>query len=311
MKRRRKHFKINTQGKSYTIKDSPFYNLKNTNKLYELLHSTIDEIESLKVDAGNYAVFNQVNGTKKRLIEHPSERLDKIHTRIASLLCRINLPNYLHSGVKGRSHITNAKEHLGVVNILTTDVKSFFPSTKREKVFNLFYSIFKCSPKVANLIADLCTYECHIPTGSRISMPLAFWANRNMFDELNVMAESHAIKMTVYVDDITFSGNKVNRLFKSTVNKIIKKHEHIMHPTKTILYRKNEIKLVTGVIISSDNICIQNKQHKLIYQDIEQWKLSSVIPKTLNDRLLGRLNALSIIDPKLKDKARSIKNINK
>jgi hypothetical protein len=71
----------------------------------------------------------------------------------------------------------------------------------------------KCSPDVAEILAQICTCNGHIPTGSRISMPLAFWANHKMFDELKNIADTFEVTMTVYVDDITFTGSSVNKFF--------------------------------------------------------------------------------------------------
>lgn len=305
--KRRRNFKISTKNKSYQIEDSPLYKLKSKKKLYNLLKSNSQSINELLVDDGNYAVFNQIMGSKSRLIEHPSERLDLIHTRIASLLCRIKTPDYLHSGLKGRSHVTNAKAHIGNVPVLTTDVKSFFPSTSQRKVFDFFYSILECSPDVSDVLAKLCTFDGHIPTGSRISMPLAFWANICMFEELNSLSNKHSIKMTVYVDDITFSGTDVNFLFKNVAKKIISRHGHLMHPVKTILYKKDDVKIITGIVVKDGKIRIKNSQHKAIYQDMEQWKSLSFVPESLSNRLLGRLNALSVVEPKLKDKAKTFR----
>ncbi|MBF4355323.1 RNA-directed DNA polymerase, partial [Vibrio anguillarum] len=93
------------------------------------------------------------------------------------------------------------------------------------------------SPDIADILADICTCHNHIPTGSRISMPLAYWANCRMFEELESISGKHNVTMTVYVDDLTFSGEKVNRQLKSLVKKIISKHGHTMHPKKTKLYQ--------------------------------------------------------------------------
>ncbi|KHT64487.1 DNA polymerase [Photobacterium gaetbulicola] len=309
--KRKKNNKINTNGKSYPLHDSPFYKLRSKKVLFSLLKTDKEKIAHLKSDQG-YNTFTQKSNKKTREIEHPVDALDIAHTKIASLLCRVTTPTYVHSGVKGRTHVTNAKEHLGKKRVLTTDIKSFYPSTTRQHVFKLFFNTFKCSPDVADILADICTFQGHVPTGSRLSMPIALWANINMFDELNVVSRKHDITMTVYVDDITFSGNLLNGRFKSLVKKIISRYDHVMHPKKTVLYKDDEIKVITGVVLDQDGIKIKNSQHKLIYQDIEQWKLfkglAALPPESLNSRLMGRLHALSVINPRLKDKARSIKN---
>jgi hypothetical protein len=316
MTRKTLKLKINTSGKSYLLTDSPFYKLKTKKKLASLLCLDFKELSALLGSSSqNYNEFTQTSDTgKERVIEHPKPQLEKLHTRIASLLCRIKLPDFIHSGKKGRSHLTNARVHIGFHKVLTTDVRSFFPSTKRNMVFSFFHSKLLCSPDVANLLTDICTYNGHIPTGSRISMPLAFWANADMFFELERLATMHQAKISVYVDDVTFSGDAVNRLFTSTVKNIVSRHGHQVHPNKTVLYKSSDVKIITGLVIKGNDIFIQNKQHAKIHVDMMSWKVIrdegkdfKMVTKGLKGRLLGRLNSLSIIEPRLKDKARSIK----
>lgn len=120
--------------------ESPFYKLKTKNKLAALLGVSIPELFLLGKDDGNYSVFEQLSKKgKSRQIQKPLEALDIVHTRIASLLSRIALPEYLHSGKKGHSNISNARIHLNSEKMMTADVKSFFPSTSRMMVFSFFF----------------------------------------------------------------------------------------------------------------------------------------------------------------------------
>ena len=314
MAQRKSKRKISTKDKSYSLKDSPFYRLKSKKKLYELLGLTSDLAKSLSVDASNYSTF-EIEGKsgKSRVIECPNDSLDRVHTRIASLLCRITPPDFMHSGRKGRTHITNAQFHSGFKKVATTDIKSFYTSTTQKMIFSLFYSTFDCSPDVSRILADLITYDGHVPTGSRVSMPIALWANISMFNEFERLAIKHNVEMTVFVDDVSFSGDAINKLFITTIKKIAIRHGHTIHPDKTKLYDKNEVKVITGVVIKGDDIKIKNEQHLKIYQDIEQWKAlreSGFASGTLNNRLLGRLSSMSQVEPRMKDKARSIRNVN-
>lgn len=311
MKKNLKH-KIDTKSKEYALFDSPFYKLKSKKKLLLLLKISADEMKLAIKDENNYFVFEQVGSTgKSRTIQHPIDIQQKIHCRIASLLTRIKLPHYLHSGRKNHSHVTNASQHVGHKRLLTTDISAFFQSTAREKVFNFFYNILKCSPDVSNTLSHICTYNDHIPTGSQLSMPMAFWANFRMFDQLDKLSTKHNVVMSVYVDDITFSGDEVNRLFLSTVKKIVTENNHVVHPTKTKIFGKKDIKVITGVVIKGDETLITNKQNKLIYQSFVTWKGcrdNPLVAGLITPKLLGRLNALSTINPKLKDKAKSVIN---
>ena len=312
MKPRKPKPKIQTRGKSYSLLDSPLYKLKTKRKLAAILQHSLPDLRVLRSDEENHTVFEESKkGGKPREIQKPNPRMEAVHTRIASLLCRIETPGYLHSGKKGHSNVSNALAHINSNNLLTTDVKAFFPSTSRRQVFSFFYSIMKCSPDVADILADLCTYNSHIPTGSRISMPLAYWANVSMFNELQALSAKHSVKMTIYVDDLTFSGKEVNRLFQSCVKKILSKYGHTMHPTKTVLYRMDQPKLVTGVIISDGQLKVRNEQHYLLSGEVDVWRVIKDLPyasgmKTTS-KLLGRLYSMGVIDSRYKSKAVSIR----
>ncbi|MGU5695391.1 reverse transcriptase family protein [Aeromonas veronii] len=304
--------KIFTNGKSYGFMDSPLYKVKTKRKLASLLNSTIPDLNRLKIDDGNYNEFDDLKKPEKpRKIQQPVKSLDVVHSRLASLLCRISVPEYLHSGRKGRSHVTNANAHVGNHSILTTDIKAFFQSTKRDMIFTFFYKKMQCSADVADLLSDLCTCHGHIPTGSRISMPLAYWANSDMFDELYALALKHDNNMSVYVDDLTFSGGNINELFCSIVKKIIIRYGQTPHPNKTRIYGKNSVKIVTGVAVHGDELLVTNYQHYQLYSDVEVWKAikdtENAMELNTSKRLIGRLNSLAVINRKYRDKARTIK----
>ncbi|MBO2599107.1 reverse transcriptase family protein [Shewanella algae] len=313
---RKPKFKIKTKGKSYSIKDSPLYNLRTKKHLANLLNCNTQDFSTLSKDDGNYNVFETTgkNG-KKRKIHKPQPQLDKIHTRIASLLCRIDAPDYLHSGRKNRSNITNAQAHItnhsSETAILATDIRDFFTSTHRKNVFNFFYTIMKCSTDVADILAKLSTIHEHVPTGSRISMPIAFWANYHMFEELHALSSKYNVCMTVYVDDLTFSGNNVNPLFRTVVEKIVSRYGHKIHPTKTKLYAKAAPKLVTGVIVKNQSLQVRNEQFKQLVTDFTCWKAIRNTPQAIFDphtyRLLGRLHSMGSIEPVFREKARTVK----
>lgn len=82
-----------------------------------------------------------------------------------------------------------------------------------------------------------------------------------------------------------------------------------MHEGKTRLYRAESVKVVTGVALSGSEIRVQNKQRKNIYQDLVQWLISKekIRLDSLNNRLLGRLNAQGQVDFRFRDKARTLR----
>lgn len=310
--KKRKKLKISTKNKCYGVIDSPFYKLKSKKKLAAILCVSVNDLYTLKKDEGNYSIFEQLSKKgKPRKIQRPVEKLDVLHTRIASLLSRIALPEYLHSGKKKCSNVTNAKAHLNHEKLMTTDIKAFFPSTTRAMIFSFFYSVMKMSSDVADILSHVCTCHERLPTGSRISMPLAYLANSRMFNEIHELCQSLRVRMTVYVDDLTFSGANVNRLFCAVIRKVICKHGHVMHPTKTRLFAKDKPKLVTGVIIIDNSLKVRNEQHLLMARDIAYWKIIKDIEKaketSIAKTLFGRLHSMGAIEKRYKSKVLTLK----
>lgn len=306
--KRRNKPRIKSKNKFYTLKDSGLYNITTKKRLEDRLQKPINEIVSL-ADDSNYRVFflEKPNG-KKREIQAPTLGLDIVQTRIASLLVRIIMPDYVHSGVKGRSNVTNAKVHIGDHSVLTMDIRNFYPSISKKSIYHFFNSTMKAAPDVAGILAELCSYQDHIPTGSRLSMPLSFWANYSMYDALQSLCDSQGVTMSSYVDDLTFSGSSVNQLFERNVTRIVSNAGLTVHPDKTRLFRHDEPKLITGVIVRSDRVEVRNAHHKAIYMLFNEMKSTDNDEdlKAIHEELLGRLNAAGQIDPAFKQRAKNL-----
>lgn len=308
-KRKKLKLKIDTKLKFYTLDQSPFFKLQSKKKLFELLNVNNQEIKSIINNKHNfYKCFND----QGRDIQSPLKVLYKIHNRISSLICRLNSPDYLHSGIKDRTYISNAAAHTNGKALLTSDIRHFFSSTKQSMVFNFFRRDMKCSVDVSQILSELSCINGHIPTGSQLSMPMAFWSNKCMFDEFKRLSDKHEVLMTVYVDDITFSGSNSNKLFLSTLKKIAIRYGHLLHPEKSKIYKKDDVKIVTGVALKNNEILITNKNHLKLKNDFDAYQfishINGVKSSVCYQKLSGRLNALGQIDRKMKERYITLKS---
>ena len=91
---------------------------------------------------------------KPRLIEPPRAELKAVQKRIKTLLGKIEVPDNVFSGIKGRSYSDNARLHLGenTRNLYKIDLTAFFPSISRETVYYFFFEDLCCSPDVAEIL---------------------------------------------------------------------------------------------------------------------------------------------------------------
>lgn len=309
---KRKKPRLKTKGKIYELTDCGLYNIQTKARLSSIIGVPLSRLRKLCSDE-YYRTFVIVKSGKPRPVQAPVHELDVIHTRIASLLLRVKLPNSIHSGIKGRSNVTNAKQHVGNHPVLTMDIKGFYPSVTRKSIYHFFHSKLNCSPDVAGILAKLCTYKTHLPTGSRLSMPLAFWANADMYERLESLCISKDVRLTIFVDDLTFSGAQVDLKFSKDVGLIIKNAGLTVHPDKTKLYSREQPKLITGVIVDKVGISVRNEHHKLIYQlfsDMKECKNDDEL-KAYQKQLIGRLSAAGQINQKFKQRAKTYMRANK
>lgn len=185
-----------------------------------------------------------------------------------------NVP-YLHSSVKKRSYETNAKEHRNNNYILTIDIRNFYPSIKKEKLYSFFKNNLNLEKDIATIYSILCTcplddpnavknYELGLGQGLATSPILAFLVNYHMFDFIYKKAQNENIIMTVYVDDVVFSSNKeISQSFINSLFGIIKSYGLSIKREKLRKYNPMSSKKITGVYISkTKQMKVSNAKHE-------------------------------------------------
>jgi RNA-directed DNA polymerase len=283
----------------YPIDQSPLYRLKSRRKLATLLVVTVAELEDL-ANEPNYTYFElKKPGKDPRPIQNPSKPLKRIQTRVAGLLGRVAAPPYVHSAYKGTSYILNAQEHLNLgVPSFKIDVKKFFANSDSRRVETLFLKVFECSPDVAAILCKVNTINKHIPTGGSSSTMMSFWAYSDMFKDIDSLAASHGVKMTLCVDDMTFSGASATRSLRYAVEKIIKQYG--LRPHKRHHTRAGSPKIITGVAVTAQGIRLPNKRRLQLHDSHKQVDAETDVVKKfrLAQQLLGRATEAAQIEPR-------------
>ncbi|MFV8925729.1 reverse transcriptase family protein [Serratia fonticola] len=293
---------LHNSSKLYPLNQSPLFKLKSKKKLLEIIGLSKAQADKLMLDSA-YKEFENDAG---RRIQEPIAQLKAVHRRIGVLLSRIELPPYLHSGRKKHSTRTNAESHRHATELLKLDIHKFFPSTKAAKVYKAFVEKFEMSPDVAYVMTNLATFAGKVPTGSPISMAMAFWANRDMFDELSKLAVSNNLVFTAYVDDVAFSGSKIPKGFAAQAKKCINSHGLTSKDKKERFYPSSEGKLLTGIVIQDGELKVRWAHNDSIgkeFATLAEAKDNSARIIHL-EKLAGKLHAAGQIDFRQKDRAR-------
>ena len=244
----------------YPLDQSPLFRLLGKHQFEKALGVHWDVIDKL-LSSDNYRVWVNKKG---REIQQPIHWLGAVHLRIGRLLSRIELPDYVFA-CKGRSYVENARQHIGDTQLIKTDIHKFYPSTTHEMIYRLFADKFQCANDIARHIANICCYrQLHLPTGSHLSGRLAFFAAKDMFDEIEQRARHDGCKMTLYVDDVAVSGRTATKNLLGTLRQTIHRHGLKTKQAKSKTYAGKNAKTLTGVVIKGDNLCLPNARHKLI-----------------------------------------------
>ena len=280
----------NNLGKSYRRFDSPFYKLRSKKRLAKLLRVSGKNLKNLAASENMYVEFTmrKSNGGL-RSISAPLEHLKVVQSRIASLIRRIETPDYLYSPALGRSYVDNAACHLGSSTIQKFDIARYFPNCKDNKVIWFFHKKMQCSRDVAAILRGIVTHRKSLPQGSPCSPILAFHCYKDMWDEIYESVQEYNCRMSLYVDDLTVSGNFVPGHLVWEIERILHRHGHLSNSKKRKKALKGPIE-ITGVIVDQDRLVVPNRQHKKLY-DVRMKLRSSTCTSQqmiLKQRLNGR-----------------------
>lgn len=193
---------------------------------------------------------------------------------------------YLHSSVKQRSYNTNAQVHVGDKYVLAIDLKDFYPSVTKLKIYNFFKTYFNLSPDIAMFYAVISTCkssdgEYLLGQGLSQSSTLAYLVNYSLFNYLYTIAQEQGIEMSIYVDDVVFScAQEIPQEFINHLFGIIKRNQMLIKREKVHNYKKSSIKKITGVYINGNKTRVSYQKHEEFHM---QYKALRNKLKSIND----------------------------
>ena len=262
----RKQPDVPRRAKKYALDQCALYRCRSKKKLLQLIQTTPTKLAELKA-AG--ALYHRMEKPKKnggvREVYAPRYDLKRIQARLSELLMRVEAPDYLMSPVRGRSNIDNAAAHRYAPAHRLIDIEDFYPSCTAAKVAWFFGKVLQCPPDVVAILAFLTTRNGSLPQGSPASPILAFLAYRDMWDEIASIAACAGNRLTVYVDDVTLSGDVVRGQTLWSIKATLHKHGHRTKENKEESRHMTPV-AVTGVILRDGALLLPNGQHEKQYR---------------------------------------------
>lgn len=203
---------------------------------------------------GEKAFYREFKVRKKsggeRTISEPLPSLKEIQRWILDHILYVHQPSrYAKGFVPKRSIKDNARFHRAQPKVLSLDLKDFFPTVKRYRVYGIFRS-FGYSQPVSNLLARLCTLENVLPQGAPTSPAITNLICRSLDNRLAGFAIKHKLRYTRYADDITFSGEFRAGALVILVRKVVENEGFILNESKTRLMEPHQRQEVTGIVVN-------------------------------------------------------------
>jgi retron-type reverse transcriptase len=209
----------------------------------------------------------------ERRIAAPKKKLATAQRWVLdNVLAKVPTEAPAHGFVKGRSTVSNAKEHLGRGQVVNLDLKDFFPTITFRRVRGVFTRM-GYSPAAATVLALICTeaprtqvtYEGKpvfvaagqraLPQGACTSPALSNLIARKLDRRLTKRLGKKGWTYTRYADDLTFSAAKATRgdvgMAMAVVRHVAQDEGFQLNPKKGRVQPRASRQLVTGIVVNT------------------------------------------------------------
>lgn len=203
-----------------------------------------------------------------RIISAPRRRIKEVQRLLSTAL--LDLYGYgrkpVHSFVKERSVVTNARQHVQSRFILRVDLKDFFGTIHFGRVRGVLLNCpFALPEPVATVLAHICCLDGKLPQGAPTSPIISNLVCRGLDNALMRLASECRATYTRYCDDLVFSfsmrqASKLPlRIVASDggvvsvghdLETAIKRAGFEINTAKTRLYHYGARQTVTGLVVN-------------------------------------------------------------
>lgn len=279
------------------------YSLKHLSLLSDI---SIEFLNDLCSNRSRTVFYKRYKLRKKtggfRVIQTPIESLKYLQRWILiNIIDSLPTHESCHGFEKGKSILSNAKNHLNSAAILKMDLLRFYDTINERRVYGLFKNL-GYHPNLAVSLAKICTITPDnlfissfkdnelllkkkirksigiLPQGAPTSPKLANLLCISMDNRLNKLSQKYELKYSRYADDITFSGDLENiEIIKKIIPRIIVDESFFINHTKTKIIKRGHSFMVTGLSVVSDHVTVQKKYKKTVEHHLHHCLKNGVI----------------------------------
>ena len=166
---------------------------------------------------------------------------------------------------KGSPLVQCAERHKNNLYILKMDLKNFFTSVKRGRVYNEFLQL-GYNTYASNLLTNICTLNGSLPQGAVTSPYLANLVCYKMDIRIAGYCNKRDITYTRYADDLIFSCDNRDMLRKiyGMIKKIVEDEGFVVNEKKTRFLSPKVHKEVIGVTVNDGVVKAPKEMKRMV-----------------------------------------------
>lgn len=223
------------------IKSVTFFKYLNLNTEYlqNILKSKGSYYYSFKLPKpnGEYRTITPSKGKLKDIQRETKQFIDEC----------IKWPLFINGGVKKRSIITNARQHIGKYMVMNLDVRKCFPSTTPKMVEESLRNI-GFENNLSAILADICTYNNELPQGAPTSTNIVNLVLGGIDNKFYPFCKKRKYKYSRFVDDITVSADTDIKSLKGLFSEFITSFGYGI--SKYSHAKRDKAQIVTGLVVN-------------------------------------------------------------
>lgn len=287
---------------------TPLFPLVSIRHLESILGHDREYLLELARSAGSmYRSYDRrVTGQSKwRHIDAPSKELRSLQKKILrKILYTADLPPHLLGSVKGRSVVDNMDSHIEPQTLARIDIADFFPSIENRSVYATYRNIFGASPKVADLLTKVTTFERRLPQGAPTSPMVANLVMIPTANSLQRICQERGLKLTIWVDDICISGRNTRDAIEPIIKRITRAG-YAVRRSKIDVMPRSVAQTVTGGVVNKGR-SVGRKKTQQIREEIISYKGSQEIEEFRYKSIAGKIQFISWVCPAQGKKLQSL-----
>ena len=221
----------------------------------------------------NASVFcsyeTKVDGSQRHIVK-PNKPLNKWLKDVKCELykCRNDWPTFMHGGIKRRSYVSFARPHTNKKTVIAIDIHNCFGSITQNEIQKALISKLGLAEGLASRLAARLCYKRRVPQGFATS---SFLTNLYLNDTLlriKRIMRAKAIDMTIYVDDIALSGQRVDSAdIINSVSLELSRAKLAISKAKVKVMHSHGPQVICGLTVNK-GVAISTQKRKKLFSEI-------------------------------------------